>query len=496
MMQRVLGSPKFIWFVIGLLVLQAGWIALSGVYPMAFDEDFHFGIIGLYTKHISPFWSSQPVGADVFGVVFRDPSFLYHYLMSFLLRLISFFTDSQYLQIIILRFVNIGLFSSGIYVFWKLLRRFGASLVTINAVLLFFVFVPVVSLLAAQINYDNLLFPLVGLTFIFGLDLLEQISNKKVRLASVYWFLLICLFASLVKYAFLPIMLAVTFILLVQLYRYRKYLNKYAADLRKQFFVVNKLILVASVASLLVLGAIFIERYAINITRYHRPAPECSKALSIQSCSSYGPWIRDYNFANSKGDFNKSPIDYSNKWLRGMWSRLYFAVDGPKTNFDTKGPFFFPAISAIILFGISIIAIIFKFRVVWQKYNKSAILITSSAFFLYVASLWIEEYKSFLKTGQPVAINGRYLIPVMLPLVLLAVLSISELLGSRRALKKAFLLIALVAVIYGGGALTYILRGDSRWYWPNSPLSSANLTIKRNIGPYIYGFYRNNQFMP
>ncbi|MGC1177032.1 MAG: hypothetical protein WA843_03080, partial [Candidatus Saccharimonadales bacterium] len=45
-------SSWFFWGVVGLLVAQAAWIALSGRYPMAFDEDFHLGIIRLYAHHI------------------------------------------------------------------------------------------------------------------------------------------------------------------------------------------------------------------------------------------------------------------------------------------------------------------------------------------------------------------------------------------------------------------------------------------------------------
>src|SRR5476651_13106 len=110
----VLGRPVFFRIILALLVLEAAWIALSGRYPMAFDEDFHLGIIRLYAHHLSPFWSSQPEVADRFGAVARDPSYLYQYLLSFPYRLISQFTSDQTIQVIILRFVNIGLFATGI----------------------------------------------------------------------------------------------------------------------------------------------------------------------------------------------------------------------------------------------------------------------------------------------------------------------------------------------------------------------------------------------
>jgi hypothetical protein len=32
-------------------VLEGLWIACSAVYPMAFDEEFHFGLIKVYSHH-------------------------------------------------------------------------------------------------------------------------------------------------------------------------------------------------------------------------------------------------------------------------------------------------------------------------------------------------------------------------------------------------------------------------------------------------------------
>ncbi|HXE10103.1 MAG TPA: hypothetical protein VN554_01620, partial [Verrucomicrobiae bacterium] len=110
----ILGSRRFFWVILALFVIQAAWIALSGLYPMAFDEDFHLGIIRLYAHHISPFWAGQPPGADAFGAVARDPSYLYHYLMSFPYRLSGLFTHDQTLQILWLRAINIALFTAGL----------------------------------------------------------------------------------------------------------------------------------------------------------------------------------------------------------------------------------------------------------------------------------------------------------------------------------------------------------------------------------------------
>src|SRR5665811_2105922 len=159
----LVASHKFFWAVVALLVLQAAWIALSGRYPMAFDEDFHLGIIKLYAHHLSPIWSGQPPNYDTFGAVTRDPSYLYQYLMSFPYRLISLFTRDQTIQVLSLRAINIGLFAWGLTLYRRLLLRTGASKAIVHACLLIFVLIPIAPFLAAQINYDNLFLPMVAL---------------------------------------------------------------------------------------------------------------------------------------------------------------------------------------------------------------------------------------------------------------------------------------------------------------------------------------------
>ncbi|HEY5442555.1 MAG TPA: hypothetical protein VIJ68_03385, partial [Candidatus Saccharimonadales bacterium] len=158
----MLGSNACFRVILGLLVLQAAWIALSGRYPMAFDEDFHLGIIRLYAHHLSPFWSGQPAGGDQFGAVARDPSYLYQWLMSFPYRFVGLFTGDQTIQVLWLRAINIGLFTSGLVLYRRLLAKTGASRAMIHTCLLIFVLIPVVPLLAAQINYDNLFLPMVA----------------------------------------------------------------------------------------------------------------------------------------------------------------------------------------------------------------------------------------------------------------------------------------------------------------------------------------------
>src|SRR5688572_21436696 len=105
---KILGSRGFYFGVLGFFVFEALWVALSSVYPMAFDEDFHLGVIRLYADNFWPVLPEDAGSSGVFGAIARDPSFLFHWLMSFPYRLIGVFTDSQTATVIIMRLINIG----------------------------------------------------------------------------------------------------------------------------------------------------------------------------------------------------------------------------------------------------------------------------------------------------------------------------------------------------------------------------------------------------
>jgi hypothetical protein len=197
---NLVANRKFFWVVIALLVLQAAWIALSGRYPMAFDEDFHFGIIKLYAHHLSPIWSGQPPSSDTFGAVTRDPSYLYQYLMSFPYRLINLFTRDQTILVLSLRAIDIGLFAWGLTLYRRLLLRTGASKALVHACLLIFVLIPIAPFLAAQINYDNLFLPMVALALLLVLRFDRQITHhKRLDVKNLAQLLVVCFSASQVK---------------------------------------------------------------------------------------------------------------------------------------------------------------------------------------------------------------------------------------------------------------------------------------------------------
>lgn len=488
-----LAHPRAFKLIVGLLVIQAAWLALSGRYPMAFDEDFHLGIIRLYAHHISPFWHSQPAGADQFGAVARDPSFLYQYLMSFPYRLISLFTHNQTAQVLILRFINIGLFSWGLVLFRRLLSRAGISRPLVHACLLLLVLIPVVPLLAAQINYDNFVFPLTALALLWTLELDQALAKGRMDVWRWGRLLLLGLFTSLVKYAFLPIFLG---IVLFVAFRVRQ-LHKGLPSLATGWRTLGRRQKAGLLVALVILVVPFGQRYGVNLVRYHTPVPDCDQVLTIRQCSEYGPWLRDYDFAlaNVQPAPPHARLAFTGSWLYGLWLRTFFAVDGPGTQYQTRGPLLIPGLTAILFAIAGGLALVSRLPKLWRMPHRPAFWLFGLVSVLYLAALWEDEYKAFVHTGQPVAINGRYLLPILLLLFCLVAWSVNQLLARQTRLKLVVLATAVAGLVWGGGALTYILRSNDAWYWPSTLVRQANADVRNSFGPITPGYRNPTQFL-
>jgi hypothetical protein len=490
------GSDRFFFATVGLLIVSAAWIALSGRFPMAFDEDFHLGVIRLYTHHPNPFWDGQAAGGGVYGAVSRDPSYMYHYLMSFPYRLISSLTVDQYKQVLFLRFINIGFFASGLFVYRRLLLRSKASRAVVNFTLLILVLIPITPLLAAQINYDNLFIPLVGLALLLTLKLHSTNTGTKLNAKLFLSLTGLSLFLGVLKYAFLPIFVGLIVYNAVYLRKQYPTLKLYLSARKNGLKNIQKPLLALLVLINLVFGGLFVERYGINLLHYHKPVADCGQVLDYKHCQFYGPWIRDYNLEANKQTTQTNPIKYTQHWLYGMWFRTFFAVDGPATGFQTRRPLALPGLTGVLFAVVGAVAFIISAKKLWRKYNRPALWLMTVVTSFYVISLWLEEYKLYVRTGQPVAINGRYLLPILPFFIILVLLAFKEIMGNKLRLQLALAVLLIFGLVWGGGSLTYILWSNDDWYWPyNSFVADINHTIQNNVGPIIPGYKDPAEFL-
>lgn len=477
-----------------LYALNASWIALSGRYPMAHDENFHLGLIRLYSDRWLPFWTSNPPGEALYGAVTRDPSYIYHYLLSFPYRILEHFVGSEVGQVIALRFVSVIAAGFGIWVFRKVLLAANFSKAVTNVSLMMLVLTPMTPFFAAQLNYD----PVVFLCSAVAIRLAQRVlislqKTKKLDARQLLLLAMACMFGSLVKYAFLPIAFGICVLLFWQLYKNHLSFKNTWRQLTGSFKKLRTPVKVGLIVGTFVMSGLFLERYAINTIRYHSPTPECNQVLDIDACMAYSPWRRNYLTTQSykNGTLEtKYPsqnfINYVfNIWLVKTTSQLFFAIDGLASNYQAAKPFRITRITSLTLLICGLALFVWKFRVIVKQYKIGLFLTVSG---LYLGALLAQNYLDFHTIGFPYAIQGRYFMPV-LPLiyVMLAQAFASSL--ARFTLAKAYLAagVVLVFATQGGGAGTYIQRSNPGWWWQNRVVVRTNESAQKILKVFRIG---------
>lgn len=411
--------------------------------------------------------------------------------MSFPYRLISALTTSEAAQVISLRLINVGILAGAIVVFRRLLAQLGASNAMRNVVMAFFVLTPVVPFLGAQINYDSLLVLMAALAFSTYLSFRSSLRDQKLWLWSKFAQLaLICLAASLVKYAFLPLAAGLAIAVIVD-WRYALRSRVILIPKRKNM----KLVAVYGLLLVVSLG-LFGERYLVNTVRYHTPIPECNQVLSVEECKGYAPWARNYMYASWHIEPKTSEkLVYPFVWIyRGLDETVFTLT----SRFNEKGtvsyfgadPLPIPnALSWIVFVGGGLLAIGYR-RTIGQNKNLCALLAVSG---LYVLALFAQNLLDFLHLGFTVAVHGRYLLPLM-PLFYFAIaIAVGKLIErftsteSVQAGRKALLTGAVLGVfaLEGGGFVTFIMRSQADWFWPQSQPAQLANQYARNALKYV-----------
>jgi len=473
-LKDMFGSNMFFYAVLALFGISAAWVASASIYPMAFDEEFHYGLIQIYAQSWLPYGIEHTKDMAQYGSATGDPSYLFHYLMSFPYRLLSAIGIDDTAIIITLRLFNIGFVLAALLVFARALKEAGMRQSVINTTMAFLCAIPVFVMLAAQINYDNLLLIVVASATLLTVRFTNGvIEDRRIRSGSLWMLVSLLLVGMSIKYAFLPIVAAIGIWLIgLVAFHWRRHAVTIPAQLR-QFFVdslrLNKTVKAAILISMFA-GLFFATHYVTNTVQYGHPIPDCAAVFDEDACTAYGPWNRNRNYVNGLSD-SFQPLSYPAyliiEWLPGMTERLTFALAGKTNDFQTKQPLPIALIGLVALSVVGLLSLLYRLAKTPKRISPFT-WFTLLAISTYVAVLSLQLYGDYVRTGQPVAINGRYLL-LLLP-VFGAILIDSTTALLRRmspALKTSMLTIALIALVIGGGGVsTYIIQAESHWFFP------------------------------
>ncbi|MGB4967460.1 MAG: hypothetical protein WBO35_04635, partial [Candidatus Saccharimonadales bacterium] len=464
------------------------WVAVSGGFSGAFDEYFHYDVIALYAAHWLPTSLAQPPGPAEYGAIAVEPSYLYHYLMSFPYRLLVWLGADKTTQIVAMRLIGVGFFSLGLYVFWRVLRRAGASLLVANLVMAVFMAIPVTSLLAGQLNYDTLLFLGTGLCLLVALRVLGALREGRFSLRMTVLLLGLLLLASAVKYAFLPLGAAIGLFVLFHLglVIYREEFNL-ISEIRRQLRFLRTWFGALAVVTL-VAGMFFAgTRYGNNLLQYHTPVPRCDKVISLERCKAFDPIGRDEGFKERQlNKFIDSPLDhldYVKRWYTQMVWEMYFSVAPLEQNFAVQKPLQPAYGTAWVIAVLSTLIVLVRARWLWRKgVGYQLFLISVLA---YTVVLFAKNYSQYLETGVGVAVHGRYLFPVLPLIGYLAFTALRPLLILKTSSRVRYVLVAvaILGLVWGGGIIPFVIGSNDGWLLPS--MIEPNNVLRSIMWPFI-----------
>jgi len=490
-LRLALSSNTFFWLVIGLFLLQAGWLAVSASFPMLYDEYFHLSYIDMFSDQYSPVISSQsPEELARFSDLTRNPQLLYHYILSYPYRAIASTIDSFYVSVTLLRIINVIMVAGGLIGYKKLFDRVLHRPIVSNLTVLFLTLLPVFIFVSAHINYDNLVFLITPILLLKVIELLDKKSIDSRKLLAI---LSLMIFGILIKLSFAVISLVCLIFIVYNSVKKRQKLKTKSLSGSIKIYT-----LIPYIFIFLLLSTMIFERYIINAIQYRSIVPSCIAVHDNEACERFR-YTRRATEAKTAFDLSDRTPENIVIYTKDIW--LPFIVEGATIvgtqysfeDLDTQvaysktvrtgaNPLSLISTYMWIFLALSILFIAYSFRELLATKHFRLLSITFIAVTLTLLVYY--NYSSYVRLGQAFAVQLRYLLIVMPIFVYYAIFGFS-IAVKRPVYKVAAFSFFIFIMSQGGGILAYIVSSDYNWYWQRETIVDINLYIKDKVEPYI-----------
>lgn len=458
---KPIGSVWSFRLILSVFTLEAGWLALTSRYPMAYDESYHFGLIRFFAHRLDPIVVKQAADTYMFGPLVHNTPPLYHYLLSFEYRFVDLFTSSTEIHLICLRLTNVALAVASLIVIRKLLRLLRIPDALANTLLIILALTPMMTVVSAQVNYDNL-FILATSVCVYEAILFTRQLDKGLFDARQFLVLIcLCLYSSLIKFAFLPIFVAIALIVIWKIIAgWRQDAAGLAKAAQESFAGISWRMKSLLIGACMIGILLFSWFYMVNLVKYANPAPQCDQLLTVQQCEHYGPWryLHSYQqyFKAHPVTNQMGPLGYSAWWLQANFAQTYgtqIPLNGTVGESDTY-------LLIVMLVGTAgFIFFLGNLRGILRQYPEILLLLIVT--FIYLFCLWARNYQDYRSIGLlAAAVHGRYMLPVMIYVYIPLALGLQYVLKRQSilnaAIKSGLALVVILLFVYFGGFREYL----------------------------------------
>jgi hypothetical protein len=447
-------TKKFLYLVVAFFAAQSIFFAAAINYKVPSDEEYHYTFINYYAQKsiaAGPIISDQNELFNL-GDIQRTPSYLFHYVMSFYLRIVQVFTTAVETNVFMLRLLNISFGVVALFLLVRLARKIGVSQLTTNLTIAWLSMTGMFIWVFAGISYDNLA---IALFFLFLLQIVKLYESLHAR--QLVQTIAAGIALVLVKETYLPIVI-LGCIGLLSYYAVRLGLKNaihtvvesaYATwkSSRRPMFI---LLCVFTV----IISVLFIERYAVNLARYNKFNPTCDQVHTVDECMQQGIYRRN---TGQKREFEQRkkienvqldslPV-FSAKWAGYIYQRTYFYRGMQSIPASQKASRL--AIVTALFAGLLLAYGAMHIRTLRPAQIGLAILTIA-----YLLMVLLYNFNTYRFYGYPFAIQGRYILPI-LPFIYMAIIGSAKLLYSRLQGKEKIVFIVILVVLVGNNIVVH-----------------------------------------
>lgn len=416
MLKSIYIKEKWSHYLVFLLILfftvQGIFLVNKIEFGSAPDEVFHYNQIMNFSHSAGPFLRDGDIGEYQNPVIAPEPmgkayylthsksSFLYHWLMSLLLKF-NFFDISD---LIFLRLISLIFAILYLFYFYKLTRLILNNDFLVAYTMAIHTMLPMFVFISSAVSYDNLL----NLLIILSIYYLFLLGEKK-NIEHAFLSLLFMSTAVLVKSGALPIVVILFIFLTLLLVKHKDIwsgLKKKLGERKKKYIIFSMFFLCIFSFNIYV--------YARNFQVYNRFIPECIDMFDYSAC-----WNENYIFRQEQifiDTLDKpavsiaSLLEYTYYWLDTM---IYTGINFTGHNPGTL------VFGDIFIVKIFIIIFLISFFIRSKNIDKKIKLALFIASF-YTLTLVLYNYWGFVVNGHPTdKIQGRYVFPVISLMIIL-----------------------------------------------------------------------------
>lgn len=485
----ILRSPKFLYVTLVLFILQGLFLTVAiapslqtgdsylqrspGVVP---DGNRHTQVVYFYAKAPilnGPFVGNMTSQEMTMGDLERLPSYLYHYLLSFPVRLAQAIGASELAIAIMLRLIGLAVGVLALIAFWRLSLALKVGPAIANLATLGLAFTGMFAFLSPAMNYD--VFSLL-LWFLYMLASVRLFIDRQPH--QLYWMVVLGMLMSITKYTYLPF---AGLLGLIAIWLYIRNSGGWAKakqvtvkGFTKWLKAMRRWQQVALVLLLLISGGLFAERIGGNLVQYGAVSPKCTQIHSFEDCMRHSVFNRNQTRlqaieAGETWTQKYSFIDYTGMWLGRYYASIYFYMG----HIWVKPVWWALALSAATVLIFTLYAatrLILRKRAVLKGSAEWYILGTVG---LFIAVQYLFNVNIFISyAGETYAHQGRYLLPIVGFVYILILLVAAR--YYRSVTKKRqpqaltiLLIIGAIAFLANNSVTNFFINAKSPdWYSP------------------------------